>query len=82
MSLLLKDRDYVRDGNGGVAVARDGEALVNEALFRLTARRESFPFLPGLGSRMGELRRGKSFHFVEIRFLLCHSPGCPGTSSV
>ena len=59
MSLLLKDRDYVRDGNGGVAVARDGEALVNEALFRLTARRESFPFLPGLGSRMGELRREK-----------------------
>ncbi|MCI8808473.1 MAG: hypothetical protein HFF21_10145 [Oscillospiraceae bacterium] len=59
MSLLLKDRDYVRDGNGGIAVARDGEALVNEALFRLTARRESFPFLPGLGSRMGELRREK-----------------------
>ena len=59
MSLLLKDRDYVRDGNGGVAVARDGEALVNEALFRLTARRESFPFLPGLGSRMDQLRRAK-----------------------
>ena len=59
MSLLLKDRDYVRDGNGGVAVARDGEALVNEALFRLTARRGSFPFLPRLGSRMGELRREK-----------------------
>lgn len=59
MSLLLKDRDYVRDGNGGVAVVRDGEALLGEALFRLTARRGSFPFLPGLGSRMGELRREK-----------------------
>ena len=59
MSLLLKDRDYAADGNGGVAVGRDGEALLNEVLFRLTARRESFPFLPELGSRMGELRREK-----------------------
>lgn len=59
MSLLLKNRDYVRDGNGGVAVASGGEALLNEVLFRLTARRESFPFLPKLGSRMGELRREK-----------------------
>ena len=48
MSLLLKQRDYVADGNGGVAVVRDGEALVNEAL------------LPGLGSRMYQLRREKS----------------------
>lgn len=59
MSLLLKNRDYVADGNGGVTVVRDGEALVNEALFRLTARKGSFPFLPQLGSRMGELRREK-----------------------
>ena len=59
MSLLLKDRDYAADGNGGVAAARDGEALVNEALFRLTARRGSFPFLPELGSRMYQLRREK-----------------------
>ena len=59
MSLLLKDRDYVADGNGGVVVVRDGEALLNEVLFRLTARRGSFPFLPDLGSRMGELRREK-----------------------
>ena len=57
MGLLLKERDYAADGNGGVTVARDGEALVNEALFRLTARRGSFPFLPELGSRMGQLRR-------------------------
>lgn len=59
MSLLLKNRDYAADGNGGVAVVRDGEALIGEALFRLTARRGSFPFLPSLGSRMGELRREK-----------------------
>ena len=60
MSLLLKDRDYVADGNGGVAVVRDGEALLNEVLFRLTARRGSFPFLPELGSRMERLRREKT----------------------
>lgn len=59
MSLLLKNRDYVRDGNGGVTAVSGGEALLNEALFRLTARRGSFPFLPQLGSRMGELRREK-----------------------
>ena len=59
MSLLLKDRDYARDGNGGVASVQDGQALLCEVLFRLTARRGSFPFLPLLGSRMGELRREK-----------------------
>ena len=59
MSLLLKNREYVAAGNGGVAVVQDGEALLNEALFRLTARRGSFSFLPDLGSRMGELRREK-----------------------
>ena len=59
MSLLLNERDYVADGNGGVTVVRDGEAIMNEVLFRLTARRESFPFLPELGSRMEQLRREK-----------------------
>jgi hypothetical protein len=52
MSLKLVDRDYVPDGNGGVASGRGGEAL-----FRLAARRGSFPFLPELGSRMHLLRR-------------------------
>lgn len=59
MALLLKQRDYVPDENGGVASVRGGEELLSEALFRLTARRGSFPFLPKLGSRMGELRREK-----------------------
>lgn len=57
MGLLLKNRDYVADGNGGVATAQDGDDLLCEVLFRLTARRESFPFLPELGSRMHLLRR-------------------------
>lgn len=59
MSLLLKQRDYAADGNGGVVVVQGGEALLNEVLFRLTARRGSFPFLPELGSRMYQLRREK-----------------------
>ena len=59
MSLLLQDRDYASDGNGGVAVVQDGDELLSEVLFRLTARRDSFPFLPALGSRMHLLRRAK-----------------------
>ncbi len=59
MSLLLTNRDYAADGSGGVAVIRDGEELLGEVLFRLTARRGSFPFLPRLGSRMDRLRRAK-----------------------
>lgn len=59
MSLKLIDRDYVPDGNGGVAVAQDGDEVLGEALFRLTVRRGSFPFLPELGSRMYLLRRAR-----------------------
>ena len=60
MSLLLQNRDYAPDGNGGVAVVQDGDELLGEVLFRLTARRDSFPFLPTLGSRMHLLRRAKT----------------------
>ena len=59
MSLLLQDRDYADDGNGGVATVQDGDELLGEVLFRLAAHRESFPFLPELGSRMHLLRRAK-----------------------
>ena len=59
MSLLLQNRDYADDGNGGVAVVQDGDELLGEVLFRLSARRGSFPFLPELGSRMHLLRRVK-----------------------
>ena len=66
MSLLLQNRDYVPDGNGGVAVVQDGEELLSEVLFRLTARRDSFPFLPGLGSRMHLLRRAKPSEWESL----------------
>lgn len=66
MSLLLRDRDYADDGNGGVAVIQDGDELLGEVLFRLAARRESFPFLPGLGSRMHLLRRAKPSEWENL----------------
>ena len=66
MSLLLKNRDYVDDGNGGVAVVQDGDELLDEVLFRLAARRDSFPFLPELGSRMHLLRRAKPSEWESL----------------
>ena len=59
MGLLLADRDYTRDGNGGVTVVKGAENLLNEVLFRLTVRRGSFPFLPELGSELHRLTREK-----------------------
>ncbi len=66
MGLLLKQRDYVSDENGGVRVIQDGDELVGEVLFRLTARRGSFPFLPELGSRMYQLRREKPSNWESL----------------
>ncbi len=66
MSLLLKNRDYAVNGDGGVVVAAGGDALLNEALFRLTVRRGSFPFLPELGSRMYLLRREKPSAWADL----------------
>ena len=59
MALLLKDRDYALDGSGELASAEGAEGLLGEVLFRLTARRGSFPFLPQLGSRLCLLRGEK-----------------------
>lgn len=59
MSLLLKNRDYTSDGRGSVASVSGGEALLNEVLFRLSARRGGFPLMPELGSRLHLLRSEK-----------------------
>ena len=58
MGLLIEDRDYVKAGDS-VASVSGGEGLVNEVLFRLTARRGSCPLLPELGSRLYLLQREK-----------------------
>ena len=49
MELELRDGDYVADGAGGLRHVQDREALLQRALFRLTARRGTFPFWEELG---------------------------------
>ncbi len=56
MELALKDGDYVREGAGLRRVGGE-EALLQRVLFRLTARRGTFPFLKELGSRLWQLGR-------------------------
>ena len=55
MALLLKDRDYALNEAGELATVAGAEELLHEVLFRLAARRGSFPFLPELGSRLWQL---------------------------
>jgi phage gp46-like protein len=53
--LALHDGDYVSDGAGGLQRATGQEALLRRVLFRLTARRGTFPFWEDLGSRLWQL---------------------------
>ncbi len=55
MELRLRNGDYVPDGVGGLLRAEGREALLQRVLFKLTARRGAFPFLPELGSRLHQL---------------------------
>ena len=57
MELELRNGDYVADGVGGLRRVGGREALLQRVLFRLTARRGSFPFREDLGSRLWELGR-------------------------
>ena len=56
MSILLKNKDYAPDGGGSVTAVEGGEAILCDVLFRLNARRGSFPLMPEFGSRMYRLR--------------------------
>ena len=60
MGLSLRNGDYVPDGTGGLRRAEGQAALLERVLFRLTARRGTFPFLPEMGSRLYLLGREKS----------------------
>ena len=53
MELKIRNGDYIADGIGGERRADGAEALLERALFRLSVRRGSFPFLPELGSGLG-----------------------------
>ena len=57
MERKLMDGDYVPDGSGGLTTLSGGEEVLARVLFRLTARRGALPFLPRLGSRLGQLGR-------------------------
>ena len=59
MENLLRDGDYVPNGFGGFTRLYGTQEVLARALFRLTCRRGSFPFLPELGSRLQELGREK-----------------------
>ena len=59
MENLLRDGDYVPNGFGGFTRLYGTQEVLVRALFRLTCRRGSFPFLPELGSRLQELGREK-----------------------
>ncbi len=52
MTMKLSKGDYVPDGKGGFVRCGDTDALLMQALFRLSCRRGAFAFLPELGSRL------------------------------
>lgn len=52
--LRLRNSDYVV-GSGTLQCVSGKEALLQRILFRLTARRGRFPFLPELGSQLWQL---------------------------
>ncbi len=60
MRLRLRDGDYVPDGAGGFVQLEISERLLEQALFRLTARRGGFAPIPELGSRLYLLHRAKA----------------------
>lgn len=49
MGLSLRNGDYVPDGTGGLRRTEGREALLEQVLFRLTARRGTFPIPAGAG---------------------------------
>jgi len=66
MELMLKDGDYVPDGQGGFRRAEGRNELLQRVLWKLTARRGAFPFLPELGSRLYLLGREKPSHWQSL----------------
>ena len=57
MELELQNGDYVPNGTGGLRRLEGDQALAQRVLFRLKARRGSFPFWDSLGSRLWQLGR-------------------------
>lgn len=55
--LKWKDGDYVSAENGGLNRVSGAQGTVQRILYRLTAHRGAFPFLPEFGSRLWQLGR-------------------------
>jgi hypothetical protein len=51
-ALKIRDGDYVTDGLGGLERVEGSQELLQRVLFKLTARRGSFPFIQSLGSTL------------------------------
>ena len=63
MGLSLRNGDYVPDGTGGLRRTEGREALLEQVLFRLTARRGTFPFLQ-LGQLPAARRQSAAEQYV------------------
>ena len=57
--LILREGDYVPDGQGGFQRAEGAGELLERILWKLTVKRGSFPLLPQLGSRLHLLGRAR-----------------------
>lgn len=57
MERKLSAGDYLPGARGDVQSLGGAQALLQRVLFRLTARRGQFPFLPEMGSRLYQLCR-------------------------
>ena len=55
MELTLRNGDYVSDGAGSLRRSEGREEVLQRVLYRLTAHRGQFPFLPELGSELWRL---------------------------
>lgn len=67
VELQWKNGDLVPDGAGDFCRLEGARALVQRVLFKLSARRGSFPFLPRLGSQLHTLAAEKP----GVRRMLC-----------
>lgn len=57
MELKIRNGDYVICADGTVQQLSGSAELVQRVLYKLTARREGFPFIPELGSNLYQLER-------------------------
>ena len=57
--LILREGDYVPDGQGSFQRAEGAGELLERILWKLTVKRGSFPLLPQLGSRLHLLGRAR-----------------------